>query len=153
MGFEPTDEFPRQRFSRPPDSTALAPRRALSVFTDVAVAVVRQRSLWLPLGLGRMDSSASAEQLDVSEVSPSPFRTAFDRARSEALQGPGGPLAADPRPVPAQLQFEYRLEKRQGKRSADEADWNELGRKGWELVGVTGKHAAFKRRVASDVSR
>ena len=28
VGFEPTDELPRQRFSRPPDSTALAPRRA-----------------------------------------------------------------------------------------------------------------------------
>ena len=31
VGFEPTDELPRQRFSRPPDSTALAPRRALSL--------------------------------------------------------------------------------------------------------------------------
>ena len=27
VGFEPTDESPRQRFSRPPDSTALAPHR------------------------------------------------------------------------------------------------------------------------------
>ena len=31
VGFEPTDELPRQQFSRLPDSTALAPRRAVSV--------------------------------------------------------------------------------------------------------------------------
>ena len=86
-------------------------------------------------------------------MSPSPFRRAFDRARSEALQGPGGPLAAEPRQTSAQPQFEYRLEKRQGKRSADEADWNALGGKGWELVGVTRKHAAFKRPLAPELSR
>ncbi len=100
-----------------------------------------------------MDPAAAAEQLDAPEASPSPFRTAFDRARSEALQGPGGPLAADPRPVPTRPQFEYRLERRQGKRSADEADWNALGRMGWELVGLTRKHAAFKRPLPPDLSR
>jgi len=100
-----------------------------------------------------MESTGAAHELDEPEVSPSPFRTAFDRARSEALQGPGGPLAADQRPVREVSQFEYRLEKRQGKRSADEADWNALGRRGWELVGLTGKHAAFKRRIPSELSR
>lgn len=100
-----------------------------------------------------MESAGAAPEFDTPDVSPSPFRRAFDRARSEALQGPGGPLAADSRAAPTKWQFEYRLEKRRGKRSADVADWNELGRKGWELVGVTRKHAAFKRCVASDVSR
>ena len=82
------------------------------------------------------------------EVSPSPFRKAFDRARNEALQGPGGPIAAVEAP-----EFEYRLVKRSGKRAADEADWNALGGKGWELVGVTRKHAAFKRPLPPDLSR
>ena len=100
-----------------------------------------------------MDSAATAQRLDGPEVSPSPFRTAFDRARSEALHGPGAPRAAEPRPASAPPQFEYRLEKRQGKRSADEADWNVLGRKGWELVGVTRKHAAFKRPLPPDLTR
>jgi hypothetical protein len=100
-----------------------------------------------------MESPGAAHEIDDPEVSASPFRTAFDRARSEALQGPGGPLASDPRPLPEVWQFEYRLEKRRGKRSADEADWNALGRRGWELVGLTGKHAAFKRRVPSGLSR
>jgi hypothetical protein len=100
-----------------------------------------------------MESAATTEQLDPPEVSPSSFRTAFDRARTEALQGTGGPLAADSRPAWTHPQFEYRLEKRRGKRSADVADWNDLGRKGWDLVGVTRKHAAFKRRIASDLSR
>jgi hypothetical protein len=95
-----------------------------------------------------MDSAAPARELDRPEVSPSPFRTAFDRARSDALQGVGGPLSVVETP-----QFEYRLEKRQGKRSADEADWNALGRKGWELVGVTRKHAAFKRLLRPEISR
>ena len=95
-----------------------------------------------------MDTAATAQRLDAPEVSPSPFRTAFDRARSEALQGTGGPIASAESP-----QFEYRLVKRSGKRSADEADWNALGRKGWELVGVTRRHAAFKRALAPDLSR
>ena len=34
-----------------------------------------------------------------------------------------------------------------GESSADELLWNALGLEGWELVGVTVKHAAFKRRV------
>jgi len=97
-----------------------------------------------------MEPTGAAHELDDPEVSPSPFRRAFDRARNEALQGTGGPLASDPRPLPEVSQFEYRLEKRRGKRSADVADWNELGRKGWELVGVTQKHAAFRRHAPSD---
>ena len=95
-----------------------------------------------------MDSAAAAEQFDAPEVSPSPFRTAFDRARSEALQGPGGPLAAVEAP-----RFEYRLVRRSGKRLTDEADWNALGRNGWELVGLTRKHAAFKLPLPPDLSR
>ena len=43
--------------------------------------------------------------------------------------------------------FEYALLKRGKKRSAEETLWNALGLEGWELVGVTGKHAAFKRRL------
>jgi hypothetical protein len=99
-----------------------------------------------------MESASAAQRLDALGARPSPFRRAFDRARSEALQGPGGPLAAAERPEAAPAQFEYRLEKRRGKRSADEEEWNALGRQGWELVGVTHEHAAFKRRVASDLS-
>ena len=99
-----------------------------------------------------MESAGAAHEFDSPEVSPSPFRRAFDRARNEALQGTGGPLAADSPSARTHSQFEYRLEERRGKRSADVADWNELGRKGWELVSVTGKHAAFKRRVAAELS-
>ena len=95
-----------------------------------------------------MGYADAASALDEPEVSPSPFRTAFDRARNEALQGPGGPLAAADSP-----RYEYRLERRLGKRSADEADWNVLGRKGWELVGLTRKHAAFKRPLPPELSR
>ena len=87
-------------------------------------------------------------ELDEQELSPSPFREAFDRARNEALQGSGGPIAAVEAPG-----FEYRLVKRSGKRAADEADWNALGGRGWELVGVTRKHAAFKRPLPRDLSR
>ncbi len=93
-----------------------------------------------------MDSAGAAQELDDPEESPSPFRSAFGRARNEALQGAGGPLSADHAASGSQ-RFEYRLERRRGKRSADETDWNALGLKGWELVGVTRKHAAFKRRL------
>ena len=84
-----------------------------------------------------MESAGAAHELDPLEVSPSPFRRAFDRARSEALQGAGGPLAVGQRPAVERTRFEYHLEKRRGKRSADEANWNALGGQGWELVGVT----------------
>jgi hypothetical protein len=83
--------------------------------------------------------------------SPSPFRHAFGRARVEALAAGGLMLEDEPQAAKskgkraARIRFEYRLERRRRKRSADEADWNALGRQGWELVGVTGKHAAFKR--------
>ncbi len=93
-----------------------------------------------------MPASSSAHDLEDTEVSPSPFRAAFDRARVEASSG----IAPTREPLdvtahPERAAFEYRLERRRGKRSADVADWNVLGRDGWELVGVTGKHAAFKR--------
>jgi hypothetical protein len=93
-----------------------------------------------------MPSSSTTHDVDDTEVSPSPFRAAFDRARGEALLASGPthePL--DTAGEPERPAFEYRLERRRGKRSADVADWNALGRSGWELVGVTGKHAAFKR--------
>jgi len=50
-------------------------------------------------------------------------------------------------------ELEYRLLKRRGKRSAEETAWNKLGKKGWELVGVTSTHAAFRRRVLGRVRR
>jgi hypothetical protein len=93
-----------------------------------------------------MPSSSSAQDFEDTEVSPSPFRAAFDRARVEASSATG-PALESPEPAddPQRPAFEYRLERRRGKRSADVADWNALGRNGWELVGVTAKHAAFKR--------
>ena len=77
-------------------------------------------------------------------MSHSPFRAAFDRARVEA-QAAAGPSHEPLSGGAERSAFEYRIERRRGKRSADEADWNALGLEGWELVGVTGKHAAFKR--------
>lgn len=75
---------------------------------------------------------------------PSPFRAAFSRARVESLAASGLPVHVEPLRM-----FEYRIEKRRGKRRADVAVWNELGLDGWELVGVTKKRATFKReRVA-----
>ena len=100
-----------------------------------------------------MNSTSSAHQFEDSEAAPSPFRAAFGRARSEALAGTGTAGELRREAVAERPQFEYRLERRRGKRSADEADWNALGRKGWELVGVTGKHAAFKRHRRGDISR
>ena len=91
-----------------------------------------------------MSAAGTPLEFDEHEVSPSPFRAAFGRARIEALAGTGvGPEAearGDEQPA-----FEYTLVKRGKKRSGDERLWNALGREGWELVGVTGKHAAFKR--------
>jgi hypothetical protein len=76
---------------------------------------------------------------------PTPFRAAFSRARVESLAAGGVPVHVEP--VRA---FEYRIEKRRRKGKADVAFWNKLGLAGWELVGVTKKHATFKReRVAS----
>ena len=101
-----------------------------------------------------MPSSNAAHDLEDTEVPPSPFRVAFGRARIEALSATGpareslGVEVATERP-----EFRYRLLKRRGKRSAEEAAWNRLGRKGWELVGVTSKHAAFKRRANGRSSR
>ena len=101
-----------------------------------------------------MPSSSAAHDLEDTEVPPSPFRVAFGRARIEALSATG--TARESRGVEGASQrpeFRYRLLKRRGKRSAEEAAWNRLGRKGWELVGVTSKHAAFKRREVGRSSR
>ena len=93
-----------------------------------------------------MSAASTGHEFDEHEVSPSPFRAAFGRARIEALAGTGlgreAEAGADDLPA-----FEYALLKRGTKRSADEELWNALGLEGWELVGVTGKHAAFKRRL------
>ena len=93
-----------------------------------------------------MPAHGAVPEVDRPEVAPTPFRAAIGRARAEALLGPV--TSAAERPA-----FEYRLLRRAGKRSAEEARWNELGRKGWELVGFTDTHAAFGRRVAGGVSR
>ena len=96
VGFEPTDELPRQRFSRPPDSTALAPRRPLSVCTsrggDGCSSDPRERSL----GSAAMSAASTGQEFDEHEVSPSPFRAAFGRARIEALAGTGLGREAEP---------------------------------------------------------
>ena len=93
-----------------------------------------------------MSAASTGHEFDEREVPPSPFRAAFGRARIEALAGTGvgreADVGGDEVPV-----FEYALLKRDKKRSADEELWNALGLEGWELVGVTGKHAAFKRRI------
>jgi len=98
-----------------------------------------------------MSAAGATHDYDKPEVAASPFRSAFGRARLEALTGTASAREAEARPAvnAERPEFEYRLLKRRKKRSADEAAWNELGRKGWELVGVTGRHAAFKRRRAS----
>jgi hypothetical protein len=97
---------------------------------------------------------------------PSPFRSAFTRARVEA-RGAGGLGAGDAPSATAPLsgrepeeeqpaaaagatraravRFEVRIEKRRGRR-ADEARWGKLGLDGWELVSVVGKRAFFRRR-------
>ncbi len=99
------------------------------------------------LGSVAMSAASTGEDFDDHRVSPSPFRAAFGRARIEALAGTGG-LGRDADPVGDDLPvFEYALLKRGKKRSAEEELWNALGLEGWELVGVTGKHAAFKRRL------
>jgi hypothetical protein len=93
-----------------------------------------------------MSAASTGHEFDEHEVSPSPFRAAFGRARIEALAGTGVGREAEAgvEELPA---FEYALLKRRKKRSADELLWNAFGLEGWELVGVTGKHAAFKRRI------
>jgi len=93
-----------------------------------------------------MSAASTPEKFDADEVPPSPFRAAFGRARIEALAGTGVGREADAG-VEESPAFEYALLKRGKKRSADEELWNALGLEGWELVGVTGKHAAFKRRA------
>ena len=78
-------------------------------------------------------------QQDPVEPGHSPFRAAFSRARVESLAAGALPVQMEPLRV-----FEYRIEKRRGRRG-DIVRWNRLGRDGWELVGVTKKHATFKR--------
>lgn len=86
---------------------------------------------------------------------PSSFRAAFSRARVEALEsaltdGEGAPSRSersaqgDPDARAART-FEVRIERRRGKRRAQQAAWNRLGGAGWELVAVTEKHAFFRR--------
>jgi hypothetical protein len=100
-----------------------------------------------------MTSTSAAHEFEDPEVASSPFRVAFGRARFEALSS-DGPARVPHHDVAGEPQsFEYRLVKRRGKRSVEEVAWNELGLEGWELIGVTGKLAAFKRRVAGNVSR
>ena len=79
-------------------------------------------------------------------MSPSSFRAAFGGARIEALAGTGAP-GLEGEPSDERVAFEYTLLKRGKKRSADETLWNARGLEGWQLVGATGKHAAFKRPV------
>jgi hypothetical protein len=98
-----------------------------------------------------MSAASTGHEFDEHEMSPSPFRAAFGRARIEALAGTGVGREADAG-VEELPVFEYALLKRGKKRSAEETLWNALGLEGWELVGVTGKHAAFKRRLGA-VSR
>lgn len=76
---------------------------------------------------------------------PTPFRAAFSRARGESLASGGVSVRLETRRV-----FEYRVEKRRGKRKADVALWNRLGLAGWELVGVTRAQAVFKRERAGE---
>jgi hypothetical protein len=101
-----------------------------------------------------MPATSAHHDVEELEVAPSPFRVAIGRARIEALSGSGSAVEPHRESIAAERpEFEYRLVKRRGKRSAEEASWNELGRRGWELVGVTARHAAFKRRVSGGVSR
>lgn len=84
---------------------------------------------------------------------PSPFKDAFSRARYEARTGAdlaepaGKKRKRRPHVESPERRFEVRIERRTGKRSADVADWNALGQKGWELVSVVGKHAFFRREL------
>jgi hypothetical protein len=74
----------------------------------------------------------------------SPFRAAFEEARREAGRQPGIQADASAGEWDG-AQFEARIEKRLGSRTKDLARWAELGRNGWELVAVNGKHAFFRR--------
>ena len=84
------------------------------------------------------------EQHDDPGVPPSPFRAAFGRARHEALAATAPPPSA-PELELGPPDWEFRLVERSGKRKHEQERWNALGRQGWELVGITGRHAAFKR--------
>ena len=86
---------------------------------------------------------------ELQEVVPSPFRAAFGRARVEAQSGSAPEFEHHGTDESYRDAFEVRLLRRRGKRADEEARWNALGRSGWELVGLTEKHAAFKRRAVS----
>lgn len=82
-----------------------------------------------------------------SRRKPSAFRDAFDRARLESLGGDAelpDELTEAPVGAGSRRRFEVRIERRRSRRADLEA-WNRLGERGWELVGVTGRHAFFRR--------
>jgi hypothetical protein len=91
-----------------------------------------------------MSATSTGDDFDEDEASPSPFRAAFGRARIEALAGTG--VGRDAETAAEDASFEYALLRRGKKRTREEELWNALGLEGWELVSMSGKHAAFKRR-------
>ena len=99
-----------------------------------------------------MSPKTASRKPDGPELPPSPFRTAFGQARVEAQGGPAPARELRPEAASGTRMFEYRLVKRRGKRSAEEAAWNKLGRAGWELVALTGEVAAFERPIVAEVS-
>lgn len=76
------------------------------------------------------------------EVHASSFRVAVAQARG-GTRG-SGPISALTMPELGR-QFEVRRVKRRGKDDVER--WNALGRAGWELVAVAGKHAYFRREL------
>jgi hypothetical protein len=99
-----------------------------------------------------IQSEDTDQQLDPAAATP--FRAAFAEARRETRRTPA--VAADADQAVHEWDgtwFEVRIQKRLGTRSAETSRWNKLGRKGWELVAVDGKHAFFRRRHGARGSR
>jgi hypothetical protein len=99
----------------------------------------------MPKGGSRFMHSARHEETKSGTGGASPFRAAFAEARREATRTLGAADDAAVEDAWAGARFETRIQKRLGSRSRDQARWNELGRSGWELVAVNGKHAFFRR--------